>query len=69
MEIKYKIWPEKNGKVLFSKGRDDNIDKNLLSWEGSIGISFLYVNEILTTKSGMQYRCWGLSVNFVYYEL
>jgi len=24
MEIKYKIWLEKNGKVLFGKHRDDN---------------------------------------------
>jgi len=24
MEIKYKIWLEKNGKVLFAKHRDDN---------------------------------------------
>jgi len=45
------------------------IDKNLLSWEGSIGISVLYVKEILATKCGMRCLCLSSGMNYLYYGL
>jgi len=41
------------------------MDKNLLSLEVSIGKPFLYVNEILVTKSGSMLVLVGLRILFI----
>ena len=50
MDIKYKIGWKRTGRLSLANIAMI-IDKNLLSWEGSIGISVLYVNEKETGKN------------------
>ena len=50
MEIKYKIWIEKNGKVIFGKGRDDILKS----------IEEQHSLNAAAKKLGMSYRAaWG----------